>query len=193
MKLKIIPTFNFKKMIIFDTETTGLLKQDLLDLDDQPQIIEFAGIKLDDKTFEEKERISFLINPEKEIPTAITKITGLKTDDFKDEKSFDFYYEKICDFFLGEKYLIAHNIGFDVGMLRVELERIGMLTKFPFPPVQICTVNSTMQIKGYRLNLTSLHQHLFDESLHKAHRAMNDVEALTKCVVKLIKTQIIKL
>lgn len=180
-------------MIIFDTETTGLLKQDILDLDQQPCIIEFAGIKLDDETLKEKSRINFLINPQQKIPEKITEITGLRSDDFIDQKPFSYHFENLCDFFLGEKYLIAHNIGFDVGMLRVELERVGMLTKFPFPPVQICTVNSTKQIKGYRLNLTTLHQHLFNEPFPEAHRAMKDVEALTKCVLKLINNQIIKL
>jgi DNA polymerase-3 subunit epsilon len=180
-------------MIIFDTETTGLLKQDILDLDKQPKIIEFAAIKLDDSTLEEKERIEFLINPNQEIPQIITKITGLRTDDFKDKFSFEHHFQKLAEFFIGEKYLIAHNLAFDVGMLRVDLERIGKLTNFPFPPVQICTVQSTFQIKGYRLNLTNLYQHLFKDTFPEAHRAMRDVEALTKCVKNLINNQIIKL
>ena len=37
-------------MIIFDTETTDLVKPGLVPLEDQPHIIEFAGIKLDDFT-----------------------------------------------------------------------------------------------------------------------------------------------
>jgi DNA polymerase III epsilon subunit-like protein len=180
-------------MIIFDTETTGLLKQEILDLDKQPKIIEFAAIKLDDSTLEEKERIEFLINTNQEIPQIITKITGLRTDDFKDAFSFEHHFQKLAEFFIGEKYLIAHNLAFDVGMLRVDLERIGKLTNFPFPPIQICTVQSTFQIKGYRLNLTNLYQHLFNDTFPEAHRAMRDVEALTKCVKNLINNQIIKL
>lgn len=180
-------------MIIFDTETTGLLKQDILDLDKQPKIIEFAAIKLDDENLEEKSRIEFLVNPQQDIPEIITKITGLRSDNFQKTEPFTNHFEKLCDFFLGEKYLFAHNLGFDIGMLKVELQRIGKLTCFPFPPIQICTVQSTMQLRGYRLNLTNLHQQLFNEGFPEAHRAMRDVEALTKCVVSLINSKIIKL
>jgi DNA polymerase III epsilon subunit-like protein len=178
-------------MIIFDTETTGLLKASVVDLDKQPKIIEFAAIKLDDKTLEEKDRIEFLINPGHELPKEIIKITGLTDDKLKHAKSFEHYYEDLVNFFLGERYLIAHNIAFDMGMLRNDLARIGRQTQFPYPPRQICTVVKTTQIKGYRLNLTKLHVHLFGVEFKEAHRAMTDVEALTKCVKELINQKLI--
>jgi DNA polymerase III alpha subunit (gram-positive type) len=180
-------------MIIFDTETTGLLKANIVDLDKQPKIIELAAIKLDDKTLEEVDRIEFLVNPKESLEKIITKITGLTDNKLKDAKTFEYHYEKLADFFLGEKYLLAHNIAFDMGMLKNDLARIGRLTQFPYPPIQICTVVQTFQIKGYRLNLSKMHQHLFGEDFPEAHRAMNDVEALTRCVKNLINNQIIKL
>lgn len=180
-------------MIIFDTETTGLIKANIVDLDKQPKIIEFAAIKLDDKTLEEVGRIEFLVNPKEPLDKFIVKLTGITDAKIKNEKSFEHHYEKLADFFLGEKYLIAHNIAFDMGMLKNDLARIGRLTQFPYPPIQICTVVQTFQIKGYRLNLSKMHQHLFGEDFPEAHRAMNDVEALTKCVKNLINNQIIKL
>jgi len=180
-------------MIIFDTETTGLIKANIVDLDKQPKIIEFAAIKLDDKTLEEVGRIEFLVNPKEPLDKFIVKLTGITDAKIKNEKSFEHHYEKLADFFLGEKYLLAHNIAFDMGMLKNDLARIGRLTQFPYPPIQICTVVQTFQIKGYRLNLSKMHQHLFGEDFPEAHRAMNDVEALTKCVKNLINNQIIKL
>ena len=180
-------------MIIFDTETTGLLKASIVDINLQPKIIELAAIKLDDQTLEEIDRIEFLVNPSSPIPKEIVKITGITDDILKDAKPFEYHYPALVDFFLGEKYLFAHNISFDIGMLKNDLIRIGRLTQFPYPPVQICTVVQTMQIKGYRLNLMAMHRHLFGEDFKEAHRAMNDVEALTKCVKELIKTGVIKL
>lgn len=180
-------------MIIFDTETTGLLKASIVDLDKQPKIIEFAAIKLDDKTLEEVDRIEFLVHPQETLPKEIIKITGLTDEKLKDAKTFEHHYEKLTDFFLGERILIAHNVSFDMGMLKNDLARIGRLTQFPYPPRQICTVVQTFQIKGYRLNLSKLHIHLFGEDFKEAHRAMHDVEALTKCVKELIKNQTIKL
>lgn len=180
-------------MIIFDTETTGLLKASIVDLDKQPKIIELAAIKVDDKTLEEVDRIEFLVQPGHELPKEIIKITGLTDEKLKDAKTFEHHYPKLVDFFLGEKYLVAHNISFDMGMLKNDLARIGRMTQFPYPPVQICTVNQTFKIKGYRLNLSALHQHLFGETFKEAHRAMTDVEALTRCVRELINKQMITL
>jgi len=174
-------------MIIFDTETTGLLKSSIVDLDQQPKIIEFAAIKLNDQTLEEVDRIEFLVNPGYSLPKEIIKITGLNDSDLVDAKPFTDYYEPLVHFFLGEKYLIAHNVSFDVGMLTTELSRMGRLTQFPWPPIQICTVNKTMKIKGYRLKLSILYSHLFGEDFKEAHRAMNDVMALVRCVKTLIK------
>jgi DNA polymerase III epsilon subunit-like protein len=68
-----------------------------------------------------------------------------------------------------------------------ELVRLGLHRKFPWPPRHICTVESTMQIKGHRLHLANLHEHLFGEKFAGAHRAMVDVEALTRCFIKLVQ------
>lgn len=179
--------------IIFDTETTGLIQASIVRLEKQPKIIEFAAIKIDDKTLEEVARLEFLCNPKEKLEKRITEITGLTDADLIDKKSFDYFYPKLVEFFFGEKYLFAHNISFDVGMLALELRRLERLTQFPFPPVQICTVVQTQKIQGYRLNLTKLHQYLFGVDFEEKHRAMGDVEALTKCVKELLKREIVSI
>ena len=180
-------------IIIFDTETTGLTKQDIVDLDKQPKIIEFAGIKLDDKTLKEIDRIDFLVYPNQLVPKEATKIHGIKDSDLVGKGAFDTHYQKLSDFFFGTKYLIAHNIAFDLKMLELELRRFDKITQFPFPPVQICTVNKTLDLKGYRLKLSDLYNYLTGKEFTDAHRAMKDVEALTECVKILIKDETIKL
>lgn len=180
-------------MIIFDTETTGLVKNGLVPLKDQPQIIEFAAIKLDDKTLEEVGRIEFLANPKCKLPAIITKITGIKDSDLIGKPEFVESLPALRDFFLGEKYSFAHNHNFDTQMLSLELRRLKKQYAFPWPMNPICTVNKTMGIKGFRLKLSQLYFHLFQEEFPDAHRAMADVEALTRVVRELIKTGIIKL
>jgi len=180
-------------MIIFDTETTGLIQSGLVDLSKQPHIIEFAAIKLDDKTLEEKERLEFLCYPGISLPPKITEITRLSDVDLINQPKFSERFPDLVKFFFAEKYSVAHNHEFDSGILALELRRLKRQYKFPWPPVQFCTVASTMSLKGYRLNLTALHHHLFGTGFEEAHRAMNDVEALTKCVRKLIADGIIKL
>ena len=49
-------------MIVFDLETTGLPKAEGSDLDIQPKIIEFGGIKLDED-LNELGRLEFFCNP----------------------------------------------------------------------------------------------------------------------------------
>ena len=180
-------------MIIFDTETTGLIKNGLIELSKQPQIIEFAAIKLDDNTLEEVDRIEFLANPKKPLPEIITKITGLKDADLMNQPVFSNYFAQLVMFFFGEKYSFAHNHNFDTGMLSLEMRRLKKQYHFPWPIRQICTVNSTYSLKNFRLNLQRLHFHLFQKEFDEAHRAMKDVEALTRCVKELLKTGVIKL
>lgn len=179
--------------IIFDTETTGLNKASVVSVNMQPKIIEFAAIKIDDSTLEEVERLEFFVNPQELITPEITKLTGIRNDQLATAKTFAEHYQELVKFFLGEKYVAAHNVAFDINMLKYELIRINKLTNFPFAPVHICTANQTIKLRGFRLSLTILHEYLFETPIVDAHRAMNDVEALTRIFRELVKRQIIKI
>ena len=82
-------------ILAFDTETTGLPVAGINDLTKQPKIIEFAAIKICDKTLEEVDRIEFLVHPNQPISAKITEITGLKDSDFIKESGSD--TDKIID------------------------------------------------------------------------------------------------
>lgn len=178
-------------IIVLDTETTGLLEPEAADIKLQPRIIEFAAIKLHQPAggseLMEVGRIEFKCNPEMPLPAIITKITGLKDEDVADAPKLIEKVGELQEFFVGSRALVAHNAGFDVGVMWYELVRLGLQKKFPWPPRHICTVESTMQIKGHRLHLSNLHEHLFGEKFAGAHRAMVDVEALTRCFIKLVQ------
>lgn len=176
--------------IVFDTETTGLPNAKGSPLESQPKIIEFAGIKLDDE-LNELDRIEFICNPNCTLSDLITKITGLRNSDVDDKPPFSAFYDKLAGFYVGCDKMVAHNMMFDVNMLTFELQRLDKLTAFPWPPTQLCTIEKTMHIHGYRLNLTKLHKHCTGEDhINNAHRAMADVEALLKCVRFLRKERI---
>lgn len=180
-------------MVIFDCETTDLAQPEILPLDKHPKIIEFAAIKLDDYTLEEVDRIEMIINPQMPIPAKITQITGIKDSDVKDAQPFSFHFKDIAKFFIGEKYIFAHNAAFDVYMLQTEFKRLGMWPSFPSPLTPVCTVRQTMKMRGYRLSLSVLYQQLFGDQMPKGHRAMVDVESLTRIVRELLNKEIIKL
>jgi len=178
-------------MIIFDTETTGLLGPEALPLEKQPSIIEFGAVKLDPVKLKVIDRIEFLINPGRPIPASISKTTGITDDMVRGCPPFAGRLEEISRFFLGCERDIAHNNAFDNGMLKVELERMGKVTSFPWTPEHLCTVEITLPLRGYRLSLGKLYEELTGKVMKEAHRVKADVTALNICVIELIKRKII--
>jgi DNA polymerase-3 subunit epsilon len=173
-------------MIVFDTETTGLIESTVIPLGEQPRIIEFAAQKLHDVSLKEKDRLQFLVNPGIPLPDFIEKATGITDADLVGAKPFASHFDTLAEFFLGERVMVAHNLAFDSGMLEIELRRLERTRHFPWPYSHKCTVEISQYFKGHYLNLDKLHEALFDE-LPKGtrHRAMADVKILVKCVREL--------
>jgi len=174
-------------VIIYDTETTGLVQNGAVPLDRQPRIIEYAGMKVNWDTLEEIDRLTFRVNPGNlPLPPKITEITGLTDADLKDEPVFRVFYTGLSRFHVGVSGLCAHNLPFDFSLLRFDLARINKTERFPWPPIHICTVEASMSIKGHRLHLKDLHEMATGEVHQGAHRALADVEALFT-VVKFLR------
>jgi len=168
-------------VIIFDLETTGLPKAEGTDLALQPKIIEFGAIKLDDD-LKEIDRLQFLCNPKESLIEKVVKITNITDDMLKNEKPFIAYYKDLCNFFLGEREIVAHNLPFDRKILRFELERIDKLTQFPWPPIHICTVEVGEKVWGRKVSLGEAYEKVTREKIKDAHRSLGDVEATLKLV-----------
>ncbi len=178
-------------MIVFDTETTGLVKPLAYPIDQQPHIIEFAAIKLNDETLEEVSRLEFLVKPPEgiKLDKDVMEITKLTDDVLANEKSFINYYPQLVDFFIGERTMVGQNLAFDRNMMFFELKRLSLGLKFPWCPVHICTVERSFELKGYRMKLSELHELATGKPHdHNAHRAMADVEATVSCV-KFLRTK----
>lgn len=194
-------------MIIFDTETTGLIENIAIPAKRQPQIIELYALKLDDEILErittrteewsaeklaEAPRWHSLFFA-KDVPAEASAIHGIKTADVAGAPPFAQKYESLCEFFAGERVLVGHNLSFDRDMLAIELRRMGKQCAFPWPWHHIDTVECTECEKGFRLGLTQLHERLFGVGFDAAHRAKSDVEATARCVVELIRQGKVKL
>lgn len=167
-------------IILLDFETTGLTLPSSSDLELQPKIIEIGAIKVT-KSMNVVAELSELIDPKQEISAEITKITGIKPEQLKGKRHIEEIIPELAEFFLGASTLIAHNLAFDRDVLYFELLRCGWERRFPFPPSQICTVDSTMHIKGRRMKLTELYEHTQGKPLAQTHRALDDVKALFEC------------
>lgn len=172
-------------MILLDTETTGLPDISVAPLDAQPRIIELAAVKLNAVNLKKVAEINFLCDPGMSVPPEVTKITGLRTEDVKGKGSFARHLPFLIDFFLGTKYLVAHNLPFDREMIAFELKRIDRLLNFPWPPEHICTVERSQDISGNYISLTNLYIHYFGEDPGQKHRGAGDVEILYEVVRKM--------
>ncbi len=172
-------------MIVFDTETTGLIDNIALPVRQQPYIIEFCAIKLDDSTLEEVGMVNRLISVPVPIPEIVTQITKINDAMLDKQDRMRTVLPIIADFFRGEKTMVAHNCSYDRDMLAIELRRNGWETKFPWPTEHLCTVELTQFMKGHRLTLSALYQELFGEPFPEAHRAENDVRALCRVIREL--------
>lgn len=186
------------KVTVFDTETSGLIRNRTLKLDQQPEVIEFYACHADlKKKGKVSKELDLLIKPKKPLsdtPNAgdkktITEITGITNEMLKKAKPFSAHAKEIASILSGQKIVIAHNASFDREMIDIEFERCGV-KNFKWPQV-ICTVEQTIHLKGFRLSMSNLHQELFGEPFPGAHRAKVDVQALLRCCVELHKRDII--
>lgn len=180
------------KALIFDTETTGLTKNRTVKLDLQPEIIEFYGQLVNLKTKKILSKYGTLIKPSKPLSDkpefgqkkTISQITGITNEMLAKAPSFKQVSKEIFKMIEKSPIAIAHNLSFDSEMIDIEAERLKYEVRWPR---KICSVEATIAMKGKRLSLTNLHLELFGEKFEDAHRAKNDVDALTKCCIELFK------
>ncbi len=102
--------------IVFDTETTGLkpFKGDRIT---EIGCVEVVDLLPTGKTFRR------YVNPERDVPEEVVRITGLTTEFLADKPIFS---EIVDDFleFVDNSKLVAHNARFDRDFINVELTRL---------------------------------------------------------------------
>lgn len=184
-----------KIVVAFDTETTGLIKPEVVEIEKQPEIIELYMNKMihrADGVIETIDEIDTFLKPKGEISELITKITNITPMMVEKAPTFQDIFPQLQDFHVGVNAWVAHNCAFDTAMMANEIARIGKIVHFPFPPRKICTVQSSMYIEQRRLTLTNLHKELFGVPFEGAHRAKEDVMAMIRCYKELVKRGSIK-
>lgn len=183
--------------LLFDTETSGLIFNHTVKLDQQPEVIEFYGC-LADLSSEGQilKELDLLIKPSKPLSDkpnlgdkkSIIDITGITNEMLSDQPSFKQVADDICNLLENAPVVMAHNVSFDMEMIDLEFERLQRRVRWP---TAICTVEATIYLKGTRLNLTNLHQWLFQAPFPDAHRAKPDTLAQLRCATELFKRGII--
>jgi DNA polymerase III epsilon subunit-like protein len=169
-------------VLIFDTETTGLIKHSQVPLAQQPFIIEL-GVILWERP-EPKARgngnvteASWLFHPGVKLDSVITKITGLTDHDLEGQPTFAEKANDVASMFAQADVAVAHNFEFDYRMVSNELTRCAF-PHFPWPKMTMCTVRQYEHVFGHRPTLQQLYLHVLGTSLAQTHRALDDCRAV---------------
>jgi len=197
------------KILVFDTETTGLPKSwkaPVTDVNNWPRMVQVAWVQANTETGA-KLTCNYIIQPEGyTIPTAAAKIHGITTEQATAEgvslgKVLDVFSKRIAE----ADIMVAHNYSFDKAIVGAEFIRTGreqhctvLLKK-----KSVCTMLATIKFVGARnkrggnkfpTNM-ELYKKLFGKEFEGAHDAKADVEATDRsfwecCRVGLLNDKI---
>jgi len=203
------------KVIVFDTETTGLPKTKFLSnglLNLWPYIVQLSYIIYD---INEKELVKIRDSIIKipygiEIPQEVSKLHGI-TNDISYSQGIDI--ENIIEEFMEDlnncDYIIGHNIEFDINMIKVELMRLNIAVNKKMnlyykyleflskcknfyctmqESIDLCAIKKVNKMgKEYFKfpKLIELHQKLFDSSPKGLHNSLNDILICLRCYYKM--------
>lgn len=194
-----------KKILFFDTETTGLPKNwkaPITDLDNWPRVIQIGAI-LSNSGGKELARQNDIIKPIGfTIPLEASKIHGT-TQEIADSTGIplEIALTNFNQLLSQADVVVAHNVSFDRTVLGAEFLRANMeshrgkvfyCTKEK--TTNLCKIKNTSNWDGYKWpTLVELHYHLFKEHYEQKHDALDDVILLKKCFLKLIDMDFVKL
>ena len=155
-----------KKLIVLDTETTGL------EVEQGHRIVEVGAVTLANRKRTDLHFHSYL-NPQRSIDEEAEKVHGLSMERLSNEPEFSEIAESFLEFVEGS-ILVIHNAAFDLGFLNAELKRVS--SKYPALE-EICDVEDTLlmarsKFPGQRNSLDALANRFeisgYDRSFHGA-------------------------
>lgn len=150
--------------VVIDLETTGGIYN-------KEKIIEIGMIKYDGSKV--IDAFEALINPFVKIDPFVEKLTGIKNNELKKSKGFNYYCADIYNF-LKNSIIVGHDVKYDYRVLKNELKKNNLSLKNEF----LCTLELVRQsypdLNSYKLKSLSKE---FDIKLLKHHRAMDDAKA----------------
>lgn len=196
------------KVLVFDTETTGLpvsYNPPLTDLSKWPHIVQLSFIVFDTLNKDVLEYTDHIIKLHKDVlitpeSVAIHKITMEESQ--RDGIPIQVALQEFTNACNGIDLIIGHNIQFDKNLITVEFQRNNMkncLYKDGRPLNEFCTMkktvdlcklpfvnkNNTVMLHYKWPTLAELHYHLFNSKPTGTHNAIADVMICLRCYVYL--------
>jgi DNA polymerase-3 subunit epsilon len=181
--------------LFFDTETTGANKA-------KDRTVQLAWL-LVNEAGGEIEKKCFIIKPSGfRIPSAAAAIHGISTEQaYAEGEELEYVLTEFLEALNEAQVIVAHNIDFDVAILRNDLAELGIEDPFSDKD-RICTMRSSTAWcrishfngrSGFKWpKLEELHYRLFGEYIDGAHDALVDVEATKRCFFELIDIGVIE-
>jgi DNA polymerase III epsilon subunit-like protein len=184
--------------LIFDTETDGLIDKSVFGTIKYPSIVQISWLIMDEDGIVYK-KVADLVKSDFDKYSDAFKINNINPDRIlqlgKDPKII---YKEFLNDIKYCKFIVAHNIDFDLPILKNEMKKAYLETE-QLNKQQICTMKegSKLFISQFDNNpkypkLSELFEKLFNYKVTQIHNAQSDVLLASKCLRELIKKEVIK-
>lgn len=168
-----------KKVGVFDTETTDIYGY----------IISYAFVIQDMET-KQTEEIYELLNPQAKISEEAYEVHKIKQEDVKNKPSFKEKEEYILSLFDAVDMIVGHNVFFDLGVLKRELERnkhFPHIIQIPIFDTMFYSWDIVVLDKKKQPKLEEAVTFFFGRQNALYHNALEDVKMTLKVFNKLIE------
>lgn len=164
---------------VLDTETTGFYAGR------GDRLVEIAAIKLEGNNLENRREFCSLINPERKIPPAATRVHKIVDEMLVGKPLFADIADEFFDFVSDVDYLFIHNAQFDLSFIKNESERVKKLVRLP---KIVCSVNLSRELypfeRSHNLNAIAKRNGLSIKEGEGRHRALGDVIMTAEAILK---------
>ncbi|MDX9691192.1 MAG: 3'-5' exonuclease [Acholeplasmataceae bacterium] len=161
---------NYKKILVFDFETTGLYAY-------SDQIIEIGALLIEkDGLFETQKELSVLLQADKRLPDIIKNITGI-TDDLllREGVPQEVGFRELFNLIDDDTLLCAYNIQFDLSFLLHYIKKYHSLKHhFKNPILDVMALYKDRHPYPHKLDQAVKTYHV---EIPNTHRALDDVKA----------------
>lgn len=158
--------------VVFDFETTGLKP-------DYHEIIEIGAIRyLNGKKCGQ---YNTLINPARDLPHTITKITGINQEMLIGQPAISEVWQDFLRFIDGA-VLIAHNAEFDAAFLRATCNRLNYVVDYPI----LCTLKMARALLNIKKRSLDALADFYSLDFSARHRSIGDAEVTATVLQKML-------